>query len=99
MKDEFDEFLEDTYETISILSEDNQTIECFVIDGILIDNTQYLLVVPCDDFNNDHTEAFILKQINEDGEDVIYVPVEDNNEYNKILILLQENETDYKLDF
>ena len=102
MQEEFNNILsdmEDTYEVISVVSDNGETIECFVIDGVLDNNIQYLLVVACDDFDKDEAEAFILKQIDEGGEEVIYAPVEDNNEYNRVLVLLQENETDYEMEF
>ncbi len=102
MKEEFDNILDDmqdTYDVISIVSENQEVIDCFVIDGVLHNNIQYLLVVSCDDFDKDEAEAFILKQTGEDGEEAIYEPVEDNNEYNKVLVLLQENETDYEMEF
>lgn len=102
MQEEFDNILddmEDTYDVISITSENGEIIDCFIVDGVIDNNTQYLLVVACDDFEKDEAEAFILKQVGEDGEEAIYIPVEDNNEYNKILILLQENETDYEMEF
>lgn len=99
---EFDNILddfEDTYDVISIVSENGDVIDCFVIDGIVDNNTQYLLVVACDDFEKEEAEAFILKQVGEDGEEAIYAPVEDDNEYNRVLILLQENDTDYEMEF
>ena len=98
-EDFFDDLAEDTYETINILAEDGTIIDCFVIDGILVDNCQYLLVVACKDFDKDDAEAFILKQIQDKGEEVIYAPIEDDAEYNKVLILLQENEGEYEMKF
>lgn len=100
--EEFDNVLddfEDTYDVISIVSENGDVIDCFVIDGIVDNNIQYLLVVACDDFEKEEAEAFILKQIGEDGQESIYAPVEDDNEYNRVLILLQENDTDYEMQF
>lgn len=87
------------YELITMLADDGQRVDCFVIDGILIDSVQYLLVVTCDDFDNDEPDAFILKQIDEDNDEVIYSPVDNDDEYNKALILLQENDTDYEMEF
>lgn len=97
--DELDDFIEDSYEVISMVLDDGEVLECFVIDGIDIENVQYLLVVSCDDFDNDEPDAFILKQIDEENENAIYELVEDDNEYNKVLVLLQENETDYEIEF
>ena len=100
MSEEFFEDLEDdTYETISMISEDGTIIECCVIDGVLIDNCQYLLVVDSEEFDKNEPEAFLIKQLKDEGEEVIYAPVEDEAEYNKALILLQENETDYEMKF
>ena len=98
-EDFFNDLEDDTYETINMISEDGTIIECFVIDGILVDNCQYLLVVNSEDFDNDEPEAFIIKQLQDEGEEVIYAPVEEEGEYNKILILLQENDTDYEMKF
>ena len=104
MDNTFDEFKdiindEDTYEVISMFDENNQEIKCFVIDSIKLDEIQYLLVVPCDLFEQEDAEAFIIKQIDENGENTIYVPVEDDKEYNKVVILLQENDNDYEMKF
>ena len=66
MQEEFDNILddmEDTYDVISITSENGEIIDCFIIDGVIDNNTQYLLVVACDDFEKDEAEAFILKQM------------------------------------
>lgn len=97
--DDFDDLTEDTFETIDVLSEDGTNIECFVLDAISIDKIQYLLVVPCDEFDKDDVDAFILKQIEDDGNEVIYAPVENDAEYNKVLILLQENNGEYEMKF
>ncbi|MFI3230101.1 MAG: DUF1292 domain-containing protein [bacterium] len=94
--------LDDVYESIDMVDEDGNIVECFVIDGINVDNIQYLLVVNAEDFDDEEAEAFILKQIDEDEDEdeAIYAPVEDDNEYNKVLVLLQENDdTDYEMKF
>lgn len=98
-KDFFDELENDIYETINMILEDGSVLECFVIDGVLIDSCQYLLVVDADKFDEDEPEAFLIKQSKDEGDEVIYVPVEDEAEYNKALILLQENDTDYEIKF
>lgn len=91
---------DDVYETITMTDEDGNGVECFVIDAIKTDEKiSYLLVVASDNFDEDEAEAFILKQIKEYEDEIVYVPVEDDDEYNKVLILLQENDTDYEMNF
>lgn len=96
----FDEFENnETYDIVNIIDENNENIECFVIDAISYENNNYILVVPCEAFDEEEVEAFVLKEIKEQNEDAIYVPIIDENEYNKILVLFQENETDYEMKF
>lgn len=97
--DELDDFGEDIYEVISMELDNGDILEYFVVDGIEIEKVQYMLVVECEDFDNEEPSAFILKQTAEENEDAIYELVEDDDEYNKVLILLQENETDYEIEF
>lgn len=97
--DNFDDLDENNYEIIKVTNEDGVAVDCFIIDTIANDGVQYLLVVSCEDFEEDEAEAFILKQIEDNGEEIIYTPVEDDNEYNKVLILFQENQTDYEMEF
>lgn len=90
---------DNSYDIISIIDENNNSIDCFIIDVLEDKNINYLLVVPCEYFEDEEIEAFILKQISEKNEDIVYIPITDDNEYNRILILFQENETDYEMRF
>lgn len=48
-----------------------------VIDEVILENTKYILVVDEDDIST------ILKQTNEDGEEVEYMLVENEDEFKK----------------
>lgn len=89
----------DTYEVITITDEDGEQLDFFVIDAIDIENKKYLLVVSTQDYDEDEPEASILKEVSTEGDDIIYEFVEDDNEYNKALILFQDNDGDYEMEF
>lgn len=90
---------EDYFDTITMTDENGVESEFFVVDCAELDNNKYLLVVAAEDFEEDEPDAFILKEVNTDGEDAIYELLEDGEEYNKVVILLQDNESDYDMQF
>ncbi len=99
--DELNDFFEDgeTYETLTMTDEDGVEVDFVVIDAIEVDKTKYLLVVAAEDTDLDEPEAAILKEIKSDNNDAYYEFVEDDNEFKKVSVLLQDNETDYEMDF
>lgn len=104
MSDNFEELAgllgeDEAYETITVVDDNGDERDCFVVDGIEVEKTQYILLVPCEDFDKDEPEAFLFKEVEEDGDEIVYVPVDDDEEYNKIIILLQDNESDYEMKF
>lgn len=90
---------DETYEVVTMTDEDGQETDFFVVDGIDYQDTKYLLLVKAEDFDNDEAEAFIFKEVEVDGEECIYEPVEDDAEYNKILVLLQDENAEYEMKF
>ncbi len=99
--DELDNFFEEdeVYETITMTDEDGVETDFVVIDAIEIDKTKYLLVVSAEDVDLDEPEAAILKEISSNNEDAYYEFVEDDKEFNKVSILLQDNDSDYEMNF
>ena len=98
--DDFDFFegKDETYEVVSIIDDDGVETDFFVVDGIETDGTRYMLVIKTDDFELDEPEAYLIKEIADEGDSYIYVPVDDDNEYQRVLVLLQENEDgDYEI--
>lgn len=58
--------------------ETNEEIWFEVIDEVILDETKYILVVDEDDIST------ILKQVNEEGEEVEYMLVEEEDEFKKV---------------
>ena len=90
---------DETYEVVTMTDDNGVETDFFVVDGIDYKNTKYLLLVKSEDFDEDEPEAFIFKEIEGDNEECIYEPVEDDEEYKKVLILLQDENADYEMKF
>ena len=69
----------------------------YVIDGIDVYVRRYLLLDKEEDLELDEPEAYIFKETSTDGEDFIYEPVEDEQEYNRIFFLLQDEDSEYEV--
>lgn len=88
---------DETFEMITMTEEDGTHQSFYVIDGIDVDNTRYLLLVKEEDYELDEPEAYIFKETSTEGEDFIYEPVEDEQEYNRIFLLLQDEDSEYEV--
>lgn len=88
---------EEVYEVVTMTMDDGTEEDFFVIDGIDVDKTRYLLLVKSEEFDDDEPEAFIFKEISSDDTDFTYEPVEDEAEYKKIMILLQNEDAEYEI--
>lgn len=90
---------EEVYETVTMINDDGSKIDFFVMDGIDVDNTRYLLLVKTEDYDKDEPDAFIFKEIEVSEDECTYEPVEDDAEYNKVMILLQNDDAGYEISF
>lgn len=90
---------EETYEVVSMVDDEGNETEFFVMDGIDVGKSRYLLLVRTEDFDEDEPEAFIFKEISVNDEECTYEPVEDEKEYNKVLLLLQDEDSEYEMKF
>lgn len=81
------------------LEETNETIEFEVLDQVIYNQTKYLLVVETDLEDEEEAEGVILKQVNDEGDDIVYDLIEDEQEYMMVLELLRENSDDLDLDY
>lgn len=90
---------EETYEVVAMKDDEGNETEFFVIDGIDVGKQRYLLLVKTEDFDKDEPEAFIFKEINVSENECTYEPVEDDNEYKKVLLLLQDEDSEYEMKF
>lgn len=90
---------EETYEVVSMIDDDGNEVDFFVIDGIDVGEQRYLLLVRTEDFDEEEPEAYIFKEISVNDEECTYEPVEDEAEYNKVLLLLQDEDSEYEMKF
>ena len=71
-------------EKICFVDEDGKETEMFVIEETRINNVNYILVTE-DDGENEEAEAYILKDISDDGdEEAVYAIVDDESEIDYI---------------
>ena len=84
--------MSEAVERIQFIDEEtNETIEFEVIDEVIMDEMKYILVVDEEDIST------ILKQVNEDGEEVEYRLVEDEDEFKKVATEFMASE-DYDIE-
>ena len=83
MEEEFDDIL-------VLIDEENQEHSFQMIDMIEVDDSQYAVLAPMDE-GNDEDEAIILKIVNEDGEDVLY-DIESDEEWEKVVDLWNDSQ-------
>lgn len=86
-------------ETIVMADEDGTEIEFTVIDGAEINKIRYLLVVKTDDYDREEPEAYIIKEVDDDGESIAFEFVCDDNEYAQAAIALSSDDNDYEMIF
>lgn len=101
--DDFDDMegmedLEDSYNVITIKDENGEEVECMIIDSVESDGSNYLLIIESDDVDEDEPEAMILKEVSEENDEVFYEPVLDDDEYNKIVALFSDSNSDYDFE-
>ena len=60
--------------------------ELYVLEQTTINGNTYLLVAEDD---SEEPEAYIFRQVGEDGEEFTYEPVEDDDEYESVLKIFE----------
>ncbi len=78
-------------EKIKFYGDDGEEVLFEIIDSSIVDGKKYILVV--DDFD----QAIILKETSGADDNLNYVIVEDDDEFQKIALLLMESD-EYELD-
>ena len=90
---------EEVHDRIEMYEDDGTKTEYVVMDAIEYNKTSYILLVKSDEYELDEPTAYLFKEQADDKNDFIYVPVEDDEEYNKIVLLLQNEDADYEMKF
>mgnify|MGYP002560556373 CR=1 FL=1 len=90
---------DETYEVVTVTDDDGTEQDYYIIDGIVDNDTRYILLVKTEDFDLDEPEAFILKEVEINEDECTYEPVEDEEEYNRVILLFQDEDSEYEMKF
>ncbi len=88
---------DETYEVVTMVEDDGTEQDFFVIDGIDEGACRYLLLVKTEDFDLDEPEAYIFKETEVNDSECTYEPVEDEEEYNRVILLFQDEDSEYEM--
>ena len=96
MNDIFDgDFLDpDSFETVVMTDENGNDIEFVIMDSIKDEDDRYLLVIEKELMDEEESEAFILRESSEQGNEFLYEIVEDNDEIDRLALLFEESGMD-----
>ena len=91
---DMDEF-EKTLETITLFGEDGDEIVCYVLEETTLSGNNYLLVCEDDELES---EAYILKAVEGDDDEIVYEAVEDDTEFDAVAKVFEEllEDTDFE---
>ena len=93
-----DEDFLDEFETIIMTEEETgDEIEFAVIDSLEEGGVRYLLVVESQLIDDEDSEAIILKETGEEGDELTYEIVEDDEEFDKIAGYFQDHGEEYEI--
>jgi len=90
-------------EIIELTGEDGDTIKAEYLDTVLVDDNEYVVLLPvdedgCEDCDNCEAEVIIMK-IQKDGDEEYLVPVEDDDELERAFEAFQEQIEEYADDY
>lgn len=90
---------EDAYDVIEMTDEDGNNSEYYVLDAVESDGINYILAALADTCMQDDEDmqVCIFKETSTKDDDCIYEIVTDDNERQKIAVLLQESDPDYEI--
>lgn len=72
---------------ITLLGEDGEEITFYVIEETIVTGVKYMLATDSDD---DEADAYILKEVTSDDDEVTYEFVEDDDEFDGVAKLFKE---------
>ncbi len=92
-----DEF-EEEFETIMLTDENGDEVEFAVIDALELDGNSYILVLEAEFIDDEEASAMILKKTEEEGDEVSYELIEDDEEFDKVAEAFQNGNDDYDVE-
>ena len=94
----FDDEVKDSYATLFLTDDDGKEEEFAIIDSVESDGVSYILVVEVAYLDDENSEAMILKKTEENGEEVAYSIIEDDDEFDKVADLFAAENDDYGIE-
>jgi hypothetical protein len=96
----FFEGQDEVFEVVSMCDENGEIEKFFILDALDLDGTRYLLAVKTSEYDMEEPNAYIYKEISsDDAENCVFVLVDDDNEYRKVALLLQDEDSGYEMKF
>ena len=77
------------YDSILFTDEDGNDIEFFIIEETVLAGESFLLVSDSGP-DSDEAEVMVLQRLEDDGDEVCYVPVDDDNLLKNVLSVFEE---------
>jgi hypothetical protein len=78
-----------SYESILFTDDDGNDIELFILEETVLAGESFLLVSDSDP-DSDEAEVMVLRKVEDDGDEVCYVPVDDDNLLKNVLGVFEE---------
>lgn len=86
-------------EIIELTGENGDTIKAEYLDTVLVDDNEYVVLLPLDEHHCDECDEceseVIIMRIEKDGDEEYLVPVEDDDELEKAFEAFQEQIDEY----
>ncbi len=80
-------------EIITLQGENGDENNFAIVDALRLGEVNYLLAVNVEeDIDAEEIEACILKEVKEEGTDVVYETIDDDEEFEKLIEMFQEND-------
>ena len=92
------EELDEVFDIVIMKDDEGNDVEFTVIDGAVVDDVNYLLVIETEHLDDEQADADILKEIAEEGENLVFGFIQDEDEYERVAAVFQENDEDYELE-
>ncbi len=93
--DDFDDDMEELLESIELTLPTGETKTFLISDYVEVDGDSFIVVFDMED-ESDECEAFIFKQVGEDGDEVVYDEVTEE-EFFKVAEALKEQSDEYEI--
>jgi uncharacterized protein YrzB (UPF0473 family) len=92
---------DEEFEVITVTSEDGSQSDYAVVDYATDGDVNYLLLLPMDEDEEDEDEeaqeAIIVKEIQTEGDEVVYESINDEAELERVMALFDDEERGYEL--